>query len=66
MGRSISTLAGALAFALTAVADPAAAADKVKVGFIATFSGPLGLVGQHMYDGFLLGVDFPDVDPRRT
>jgi branched-chain amino acid transport system substrate-binding protein len=57
MRRPTLTLTCALALALTPVAAPAAAADKVKVGFIATFSGPLGLVGQHMYDGFMLGVD---------
>jgi branched-chain amino acid transport system substrate-binding protein len=43
--------------ALALTASPAAAADRVKVGFIATFSGPIGLIGQHMYDGFLLGVE---------
>jgi branched-chain amino acid transport system substrate-binding protein len=36
---------------------PAAAADKVKVGFIATFSGPIGVIGQHMIDGFTLGIE---------
>jgi branched-chain amino acid transport system substrate-binding protein len=39
------------------LAGPAGAADKVKVGFIATFSGPVGLLGQHSYDGFLLGLE---------
>jgi branched-chain amino acid transport system substrate-binding protein len=42
---------------LALAASPAAAAEKVKVGFIATFSGPIGLIGQHMFDGFLLGLD---------
>src|SRR5262249_51468994 len=37
--------------------SPAAAADRVKVGFIATFSGPAGSIGQHMWDGFTLGVE---------
>ena len=39
------------------LATPAGAAEKVKVGFIATFSGPIGQIGQHMYDGFMLGVE---------
>lgn len=42
---------------LALAAAPAAAADKVKVGFIATFSGPVGLLGQHSFDGFVLGVE---------
>jgi branched-chain amino acid transport system substrate-binding protein len=42
--------------ALLAV-QPAAAQDKLKVGFIATFSGPGGVLGQHLYDGFMLGID---------
>jgi branched-chain amino acid transport system substrate-binding protein len=43
--------------ALALGASPAAAADRVKVGFIATFSGPIGLIGQHMMDGFTLGIE---------
>jgi branched-chain amino acid transport system substrate-binding protein len=43
--------------ALVLLAGPAEAADRVKVGFIATFSGPIGLIGQHMFDGFMLGVE---------
>jgi branched-chain amino acid transport system substrate-binding protein len=50
-------LALGLALTLLATAGPAAAADRLKVGFIATFSGPIGLIGQHLYDGFVLGVD---------
>jgi branched-chain amino acid transport system substrate-binding protein len=42
---------------IAALTTPVGAADRVKVGFIATFSGPLGQVGQHMYDGFLLGLE---------
>jgi branched-chain amino acid transport system substrate-binding protein len=40
-----------------AAAGPAPAAERVKIGFIATFSGPVGLLGQHGYDGFMLGVE---------
>jgi branched-chain amino acid transport system substrate-binding protein len=46
-----------LASVLLLLAPSAAAADRVKVGFIATFSGPIGLIGQHMFDGFMLGVE---------
>src|ERR1700733_2765396 len=41
---------------LAAVGGPAGA-QSVKIGFIATFSGPAGTLGQHLYDGFMLGVD---------
>ncbi len=54
MNTKLLLTAGALALGLAA---PASAAEKVKVGFIATFSGPIGLIGQHMFDGFMLGVD---------
>ncbi|WP_417667219.1 ABC transporter substrate-binding protein [Roseibium sp.] len=33
-----------------------AAADGIKIGFLATLSGPPAVLGQHMRDGFLLGV----------
>lgn len=46
-----------LACALMLLTGPATAAESVKVGFIATFSGPAGLLGQHGYDGFMLGVE---------
>ena len=34
----------------------AQAAEPLKVGFISTFSGGGALLGQHMYDGFMLGL----------
>jgi branched-chain amino acid transport system substrate-binding protein len=43
--------------ALALAAGPATAADKAKIGFIATFSGPIGVIGQHMIDGFTLGIE---------
>lgn len=45
------------ALAVAVLAAPAAAADKLKVGFIATFSGPIAVTGQHAWDGFMLGVE---------
>jgi len=53
MRRTLLLVACAVALA----ASPAAAAEKVKVGFIATFSGPIGQIGQHMIDAFMLGID---------
>lgn len=47
--------------AATAVAlafgAPAQAADKVKIGFISTLSGPGGVLGNSIRDGFMLGVE---------
>ncbi len=53
MRRTLLLVACVVALAVS----PVAAAEKVKIGFIATFSGPIGLIGQHMYDGFMLGVE---------
>ena len=38
-----------------AAAMPAAA--QIKIGFIATMSGPAGVLGQDQYDGFMLGIE---------
>ncbi|MES2258092.1 MAG: ABC transporter substrate-binding protein [Pseudomonadota bacterium] len=52
-------IASALAaFGAVALAAPAAAAQEpIKIGFMATFSGPIGALGQDQYDGFMLAVD---------
>jgi branched-chain amino acid transport system substrate-binding protein len=34
----------------------ASAADKVKIGFVSTLSGPQALLGKHQSDGFMLAV----------
>lgn len=52
----IRTMLLALAGA-TALSAAPAYADGVKIGFIATFSGPGGVLGQDLYDGFMLGVE---------
>jgi branched-chain amino acid transport system substrate-binding protein len=49
------TLAG-LTLALTLAAPWAQAADKVKVGFVSTLSGPSSALGVDIRDGFLLAV----------
>ncbi len=48
-------LALAAALALGIAALPASA--QLKIGFIATFSGPGGALGQDLYDAFMLGID---------
>jgi branched-chain amino acid transport system substrate-binding protein len=38
-------------------AVPVRAAGPLKIGFMATFSGPGGVLGKELYDGFMLGVE---------
>ena len=45
-----------LAASIASLATAANAQDKLKVGLMATLSGPAAVLGQHMRDGFLLGV----------
>lgn len=52
ISRSISIGLLAAAFA----AGPVAAADKLKIGFITTLSGPAGIIGKHMKDSVELAV----------
>ena len=50
------TLAGLAAAGIAMGAGAPALADPVKIGFLATLSGPSAVLGQHMRDGFLLAV----------
>ncbi|BBK37232.1 ABC transporter substrate-binding protein [Allostella sp. ATCC 35155] len=53
MRKLVATaVAGVLAAAM-----PATAQDALKVGFVATFSGPNAALGEHLYQGFMLGLD---------
>lgn len=47
----------ATAAALALLAVPALAADKVKIGFITTLSGPAGVIGKHMKDSADLALE---------
>lgn len=47
----------ALGLAALCAAGTAWAQAPLKIGYIATFSGPLGTLGQDMYDGFMLSVE---------
>src|SRR5438445_13388505 len=51
-----NALAIALACAV-AFAAPAAAQQKLKIGFITTLSGPQGVIGKHMKDSVELALD---------
>src|ERR1700727_2582742 len=40
-----------------ALAQPAAAADAIKIGFVSTFSGPTAVIGNDMRNSFELALD---------
>jgi branched-chain amino acid transport system substrate-binding protein len=52
--RSAFWLAGATALAL---AQPVAAGDTIKIGFVSTFSGPTAVIGNDMRNSFELALD---------
>jgi branched-chain amino acid transport system substrate-binding protein len=52
--RTAFWLAGATVLAL---AQPAAAADTIKIGFVSTFSGPTAVIGNDMRNSFELALD---------
>ena len=53
------------ALAALAIALPAAAADKLKIGFISTLSGPNAAIGIDIRDGFNLAVKLERRQARR-
>lgn len=55
MNKRAMGVALALALAAPLAAAPAAA-DTLKIGFISTFSGPQGVLGRELLDGFQLAV----------
>src|ERR1700709_1639517 len=52
--RTAFWFAGAVALAL---ANPAIAADTIKIGFVSTFSGPTAVIGNDMRNSFELALD---------
>src|SRR4026208_1456274 len=52
-----STLIAGAVLAAFAFAGPAAAQQKVKIGFISTFSGPQGVMGQYMKESVELALE---------
>src|SRR3981189_2807053 len=52
--RTAFWLAGA---AVLALAQPALAADTIKIGFVSTFSGPTAVIGNDMRNSFELALD---------
>ncbi|MEM8854486.1 MAG: ABC transporter substrate-binding protein [Pseudomonadota bacterium] len=57
MGTRAGAFLGAVALAAGLVAPASANEDPVKIGFMATMSGPPGVLGKHLYDGFRLGLE---------
>lgn len=56
MSRTWRGVAAAVAAGLAVCVSPAGAADKVKVGFVSTLSGPSAALGVDIRDGFQLAV----------
>jgi len=56
MKIQIKKYLGSAAIIVTTLWGGTALAD-IKIGFIATMSGPAAALGQDMYDGFMLGID---------
>jgi branched-chain amino acid transport system substrate-binding protein len=54
MGRGAALIFGLAA--LVAAAAPARAADKLRIGFISSLSGPTSLTGDELLRGFQLGI----------
>jgi branched-chain amino acid transport system substrate-binding protein len=57
MRTRVRMLAAAFAAASLAIAPPAAAQQKIKIGFITTLTGPAGIIGKHMKDSVELAMD---------
>ena len=57
MPTPIRVLAAAVTAASLAFALPAAAQQKIKIGFITTMSGPQGVIGSYMKDSVELALD---------
>ena len=57
MNTTIRSIAAAVATAAIAFSAPVSAQQKVRIGFISTFSGPQGVMGQFMKESVELAID---------
>src|SRR3954466_14042173 len=57
MRNSIRVALACAAAVTVAFSAPAAAQQKVKIGFISTFSGPQGVMGQYMKESVELAIE---------
>src|SRR5256714_3148358 len=53
----MTAIAAAITVASLAFSTPASAQEKVRIGFISTFSGPQGVMGQFMKESVELAID---------
>jgi branched-chain amino acid transport system substrate-binding protein len=56
MPRRWSRVLVSLVVLVACCVAPVTAADKIKIGYIATMSGPAASLGQDILDGFKLGI----------
>ncbi|CAN5801065.1 ABC transporter substrate-binding protein [soil metagenome] len=54
---SIRSFIASAAIAALCTGAAAVAQTPIKIGYMTTFSGPIGTLGQEMYDGFMLGLE---------
>src|SRR5258705_3583233 len=57
MHTPLRSLVAAVSVAAFAFSAPVSAQQKVKIGFISTFSGPQGVMGQFMKESVELAID---------
>ena len=57
MNTTIRTVVAAVATAAFAFSAPVSAQQKIKIGFISTFSGPQGVMGQYMKESVELAIE---------
>jgi len=55
--KPLAVLALAMSASLAGAPALAQSAAPIRIGYLSTFSGPIGPLGQDMYDGFMLGVE---------
>jgi branched-chain amino acid transport system substrate-binding protein len=56
MSRRLSSAIIGLIVLVACCVTPVSAADKIKIGYTATMSGPAASLGQDILDGFKLGM----------
>ena len=57
MNTTIRSIVAAVATAAFAFSAPVSAQQKIKIGFISTFSGPQGVMGQYMKESVELAIE---------
>ncbi len=63
MNTTIRSIAAAVAMAAFAFSAPVSAQQKIKIGFISTFSGRQGVMGQYMKESVELAIEQTSSSP---